>query len=86
MERPARPPLTRQQSVVLELLVRGLTNDEIGARLGISEGTVKAHVSGLLRTLRCSNRAALAACAVRLGLVRGQATNADDPDAQPKRD
>lgn len=58
-----------QEGAVLRLLVEGWTNDEIGKRLGISEQTVKAHVSRLLRKLRSANRAQLAARAVAAGLV-----------------
>lgn len=49
--------LTSAQNRVIELLVEGKTNREIGELLGISEGTVKVHVSSIFRQIRVSNRA-----------------------------
>jgi DNA-binding CsgD family transcriptional regulator len=46
---------------VLELLLRGMTNKEIGARLGISERGVKHHVSQLLMLYAVMSRAELIA-------------------------
>jgi DNA-binding NarL/FixJ family response regulator len=40
---------------------RGLTNPEIAARLGVSAGTIKDHVSSALRKLSVRSRAELAA-------------------------
>lgn len=55
-----RQPSPRQQQV-LDLLVRGITNKEIGTRLGISERGVKHHVSKLLALYGVENRAGLIA-------------------------
>lgn len=43
--------LTRREKQVLLLLGAGLTNRELGRRLGIAERTVKAHVSRILAKL-----------------------------------
>jgi len=48
--------LTPRQCEVLELLVQGLTNKHIAARLGLSEATVKSHVAASLRALNVRNR------------------------------
>src|SRR5690606_13593130 len=48
--------LTRRQRDVLELLAKGLTNEEIGAVLGIGAATVKTHVRGIFTTLGVENR------------------------------
>ncbi|MBW2242381.1 MAG: response regulator transcription factor [Deltaproteobacteria bacterium] len=48
--------LTPRQLEVLRLLAKGLTNREICSVLGIAEGTVKAHIAGLLDALDVSNR------------------------------
>jgi DNA-binding NarL/FixJ family response regulator len=60
------PPVSPRERATLRLVIKGWTNDEIGSRLGISESTVKAHVSSLLRKFRAANRAELAAKAVHL--------------------
>ena len=49
--------LTNAQSRVLELLAQGRTNREIAELLGLSEGTVKVHMSAIFRALNVSNRA-----------------------------
>lgn len=49
-------PLTSRQMRVLRLLTRGLSNKQIARELEISEITVKAHVSLILRKLGVSNR------------------------------
>lgn len=58
-ENPARRQPSPRQREVLDLLVRGMTNMEIGTRLGISERGVKYHVSQLLAIYRVENRAGL---------------------------
>ena len=62
------PSLTRRQREVLELLVQGKSNKEIARALGLGEGTVKVHMSGLLRALDVSNRAGAAFVASKLAL------------------
>ena len=61
--------LTLQEMRVLELLPRGLTNHEIGDRLGIGENTVKTHLRNLMRKLGARDRVEAAAIALREGLA-----------------
>ena len=49
--------LTAGQTRVLELLAQGKTNREIADLLGLSEGTVKVHMSAIFRALNVSSRA-----------------------------
>ncbi len=49
--------LTLRQSAVLDLLVRGMSNKHIARNLAISDATVKAHVTAVLRKLGVSSRA-----------------------------
>ncbi|WP_136057010.1 response regulator transcription factor [Microbacterium sp. K24] len=53
---PAGPGLTMRENQVLDLITDGLTNREIGARLGLAEKTVKNYVSGLLSKLGMERR------------------------------
>lgn len=57
--RPAR--LTGRQTEIARRVALGLTNREIAAELGLTEGTVKLHVSRILRRLGLRNRAQLSA-------------------------
>ncbi len=64
--------LTPRQAEVLALMVAGLTNAEIAARLAITEKTAEHHVSAVLAKLGAPNRARAVATAVGLGLVEGE--------------
>lgn len=59
--------LTAAQTRVLELLAQGKTNREIADLLGLSEGTVKVHMSAIFRALNVSNRAAALVVIARHG-------------------
>ncbi|MEW5782359.1 MAG: response regulator [Pseudomonadota bacterium] len=48
--------LTKSQACVLDLLAEGKTNREIAELLGVTEGTVKIHVSAIFKALGVSNR------------------------------
>jgi DNA-binding NarL/FixJ family response regulator len=69
-ERPsAASPLTPREVDVLRLLVKGATYDLIGQGLGISTGTVQAHIKAIYRKLEVSTKAEAAAEAFRRGIV-----------------
>jgi DNA-binding CsgD family transcriptional regulator len=53
----------------LVLLAQGLSNAEIGARLWVSEGTVKTHLYRVFAKLDCDNRVRAATLAQRAGLL-----------------
>ena len=60
--------LTAREEEILKLLATGDSNREIGARLFISEQTVKNHVANIFRKLQVNDRTKAALLAVRLGL------------------
>jgi two-component system, NarL family, response regulator YdfI len=62
-------PLTARESEVLALLSQGAANREIAHRLGISEHTVKFHVSSVLAKLGASTRTEAVARGMREGLI-----------------
>ena len=54
---PARlSRLSSRQFEILELMTRGLLNKQIAWELGLTEGTVKSHVSAILDKLGCDRR------------------------------
>jgi pSer/pThr/pTyr-binding forkhead associated (FHA) protein len=63
------PHLSPRQQQVLELMAEGLTNAEIGDRLGVTERTVKAYAQELYDKLGVRNRAGAVAEAAKLGLL-----------------
>jgi DNA-binding NarL/FixJ family response regulator len=66
-----RVTFTDREKEVLELLVAGRSNKEIGSSLGIEERTVKAHVAKLMRKVGVQNRIALSVHAITHSLVTG---------------
>ncbi len=61
--------LTPRETEVLRLLATGMSNRQIGLVLGITEKTVKTHVSHILSKLDASSRTEAALHAVRTGLI-----------------
>ena len=73
---PARPKvenheglLSDREQEVLQLIVEGLNNTEIGQRLYLSPNTIKTYVKGIMTKLVVSDRVQAAVAAVRRGLV-----------------
>jgi DNA-binding NarL/FixJ family response regulator len=64
------PRLTRRQRDVLALIGHGKSNKEIADSLGLAEGTVKIHVTAILKALKASNRTQAAIAAANMGLVK----------------
>ena len=62
-------PLTPREVEVLGMLAEGLGNKQIAARLGISEHTVKFHVTSILNRLGAASRAEAVAVGIRRGLI-----------------
>ena len=62
-------PLTARELEVLARLADGLSNKAIAARLGISDETVKFHLSAIFGKLQASNRTDAVRQALRRGVV-----------------
>jgi two-component system, NarL family, nitrate/nitrite response regulator NarL len=67
--RPDAGGLTERQIEVLRLVCRGQSNKEISSALGLSEKTVKAHVTAIFKALGVVNRTQAATAAQKAGLV-----------------
>ncbi|MEO5678264.1 MAG: response regulator transcription factor, partial [Acidimicrobiales bacterium] len=76
IRQPAQPDelaiLTDQERHILDLIVEGLTNRQIGERLFLAEKTVKNYTSNLLSKLGMSRRTEAAVYAARLAERRRQ--------------
>ena len=68
-ERPPHSQLSGREMQVLELIVKGRSNKEIGDALGISEATVKWHVNMILSRLNVSDRTQATVAALQRGIV-----------------
>lgn len=66
----ARHGLTQRESEILSLVVTGLSNRGIAAKLVIGEETVKSHLSSIYRKLGVGDRTSAAAMALREGIFR----------------
>jgi DNA-binding NarL/FixJ family response regulator len=62
-------PLTEREAQVLQRLAQGLANKQIAAVLGISEHTVKFHVSAIYSKLGATSRTEAVRIGVRQGLI-----------------
>lgn len=79
----ARPePLTTREIEVLRLLAGGYANREIAGALFLSDGTVKNHVSNLLRKLGVRDRTRAVLRALELGIIPN---SPDNRMRQPRR-
>ena len=68
-ELPPMEALTPREETILRLLTEGLTNAGIAARLHLSEGTVKNHVSEILSKLYANDRTHAVVLAIKRGLL-----------------
>ena len=62
--------ISRREFEVLELIVAGLSNQEIAGRLFVSTSTVKTHVSNVLAKLDASRRTEAIANAKKIRIIR----------------
>jgi len=70
-------PLTRRETQILSYIADGNTNKQIADILGISEQTIKSHVSAILRKLNANDRAHAVALAIRNGWIPIERKKAD---------
>jgi NarL family two-component system response regulator YdfI len=66
--------LTGRELEVLAAVAKGERNKEIAYRLGISERTVKAHLTNVYNKLGVDSRAAAVAVAAQRGLLHGRSS------------
>ncbi len=68
-ERQQRPELSQRETEVLQLLIKGRSNKEIGSALCLCEDTIKAHFKTLFAKLKVQDRTEAAISAIRQGIV-----------------
>src|SRR5438067_473662 len=62
--------LSPRELEVLQMLGRGFSNKEIGAQLGVVEGTVKIHITNIFTKLGVSDRTQALLAAIKRGIVQ----------------
>jgi DNA-binding NarL/FixJ family response regulator len=67
--RMGRPEITPREVMVLEMIVKGKRNKEIGAALNITEDTVKGHLKSLFAKLAVNDRTQAAISALQHGIL-----------------
>jgi DNA-binding NarL/FixJ family response regulator len=68
-ERMEGPELTERERDVLGLMAKGMSNQEIGVALFITEGTVKFHINHILTKLEVTDRTQAVIVALKRGLA-----------------
>ncbi|MFC1901543.1 LuxR C-terminal-related transcriptional regulator [Chloroflexota bacterium] len=63
-------PLTPRETEILQYIAQGYLNKQIAAELGISEQTIKNHVTSILRKLNANARTEAVVVAIRQGLIK----------------
>lgn len=69
------PVFSPRQLEVLQLLLDGCTNREIGAQLFVGDETIKTHVTAIMRTLNAKTRTQAAAEAARWGYRKSSSSS-----------
>jgi two-component system, NarL family, response regulator DegU len=62
-------PLTRRETEILDYIAQGMLNKQIATQCGISEQTIKNHVTSILRKLNANARTEAVVFALRQGLI-----------------
>ncbi|MDD5126580.1 MAG: response regulator transcription factor [Dehalococcoidales bacterium] len=62
-------PLTPRETEILKYIAQGFLNKQIAAELGISEQTIKNHVTSILRKLNANARTEAVVVAIKQGLI-----------------
>jgi PAS domain S-box-containing protein len=73
--------ITKRELCILRLVVRGLTNQQIGRRLDLTAGTVRNHLGRIYPKLDVCDRTQAAVRAIELGLIDEEVTPAQNPPA-----
>jgi pimeloyl-ACP methyl ester carboxylesterase/DNA-binding CsgD family transcriptional regulator len=82
VEGPTAKPITARERQVAALIATGLTNADIGRRLGVSVRTVDAHMEHLRNKLGVRTRAQIAVWSVNSGVGTGRPTAPASPAAR----
>jgi two-component system NarL family response regulator len=69
VQRMSNPVLSERELGVLRSMAKGMSNADIAAALGISEGTVKSHVNRILSKLDVNDRTQAVIVAIKRGIV-----------------
>ena len=67
--RPFVSPLTPRETEILDYIAQGMLNKQIAVQLGISEQTIKNHVTSILRKLNANARTEAVILALKQGLI-----------------
>jgi DNA-binding NarL/FixJ family response regulator len=71
-------PLSPRETEILKHVTRGMSNKEIAYKLGISQQTVKNHMTSILKKLNVDDRTQAAITAIRSGWVRIDSRSKDE--------
>ena len=77
-------PLTRRETEILNHIARGYMNKQIAAKLGISEQTIKNHMTSILRKLDVNDRTQAVVLAMHSGWISSRVGEPSEPITSDK--
>jgi len=77
-------PLTRRETEILDHIARGYVNKQVAAKLGISEQTIKNHMTSILRKLEVNDRTQAVVLAMHYGWISSRIGEPAEPAASDK--
>ena len=76
-QREGTADLTARQHEILTLIAQGMTYEEMGKTLGLTERTIRYHMGEIIQQLHLKNRSQVIAYAARMGLAENQSTGTE---------
>ena len=69
LEEPETTPLSERETEILQLIAKGISNNEAASMLGLSKATIRTHLEHIYAKLEVTNRVEAVTEGIRKGLI-----------------